>query len=247
MELVLENPTLLKRSMEIVSDLVLEGTIVFKPDYMELVALNSNNVVMVIFRLLSTNFEQYDVQEDVQISLSLEHLSNVLKSCDDKAKLTLVVGEGNKLKIISGEKTKKEFEISLIDFADENLQKVPSLNFPVKIVTSSNNLSSAVSDLGFLEEGVSLKVENGQFSMSGKTSSMSGKIDFTEDVDVQVEDQSKTYVSRYSMDYLKKFIKAEKMVNTVEMSFNSDYPLKVEYKIVDRLLLGFILAPRGED
>ena len=248
MELVLENPTLLKKSMEIVSDLVLEGTIVFKPDYMELVALNSNNVVMVIFRLLSTNFEKYDIKEEMQISLSLEHLSNVLKSCDEKAKLTLVLEEGaNKIKIVSEGKNKKEFELVLIDFTDDNLQKVPTLNFPVKIVASSAAFTSAINDLGFLEEGVGLKISKGKFIMEGKTNSMAGKIDFETDIDVSVEKADAEYTSRYSMDYLKKFIKAEKIVNTVEMSFNTDYPLKIEYKVVDRLLLGFILAPRGED
>lgn len=248
MELILENPTLFKKSMEIISDIVLEGTIVFKPDYLELVALNSNNVVMVIFRLLQTNFEKYDVKEDVQISLSLDHLSSVLKSCDDKAKLILEVDDGsNKLKIISEGKNKKEFELSLIDFRDENLQKVPNLSFPIKIVSASTAFNSAISDLGFLEEGVGLKVEKGKFSMEGKTNSMSGKVDFTTDVDVSVEDSNANYHSRYSMDYLKKFIKAEKIVNNVELSFNNDYPLKIEYKILDKLLLGFILAPRGEE
>jgi DNA polymerase III sliding clamp (beta) subunit (PCNA family) len=101
MELVLENPQLLKKSIEIISDIVLEGTFVFKQDYMELVALNSNNVVMVIFRLLSTNFEKYEVTEDQKISLSLEHFSNVLKSCDDKSKLSLIVKDNSKLKIVS--------------------------------------------------------------------------------------------------------------------------------------------------
>jgi len=97
-----------------------------------------------------------------------------------------------------------------------------------------------------LEEGVSFDITDNIFSMSGKTASMSGKIDFKEDVDVKIEDK-KNYSCRYSMDYLKKFTKAEKLVKTVEFSFNIDYPLKIEYKIVDRLLLGFILAPRGED
>lgn len=246
MELILENPTLLKKSMEIISDIVLEGTIVFKPDYMELVALNSNNVVMVIFRLLSTNFEEYSIKENIQISLSLEHLSNVLKSCDDKAKLKLEILDNKKLKVTSEGKNKKEFELSLIDFADDNIQKVPSLNFPVKIVSSSTNFSTAINDLGFLEEGVSFKIEKDVFSISGKTTSMAGKVELSENIDVKAE-AGKNYHCRYSMDYLKKFIKADKIVSSVELSFNNDYPLKVEYKIVDKLLLGFILAPRGED
>ncbi len=247
MELVLENPVLLKKSMEIISDIVLEGTFVFKQNYMELVALNSNNVVMVIFRLLSTNFVKYEVEEDQKLTLSLEHFSNVLKSCEDKAKLSLISNDGNKLKVISEGKNKKEFELSLIDFADENLQKVPSLTFPVKIVSSANNLTNAINDLSFLEdEGVSFKLKKKLFSIEGKTNSMAGKINFDENVDVMVEDE-KEYVCRYSIDYLKKFIKSEKIVNTVELSFSNDYPLKIEYKIVDKLLLGFILAPRGED
>lgn len=247
MELILETPQLLKKSMDIISDIVLEGTIVFKPDYLELVALNSNNVVMVIFRLLSTNFEKYEIEEDAQISLSLEHLSTVLKTCDDKGKLILDVDtDSNKLKITSDGKNKKEFELSLIDFRDDNLQKVPNLDFPVKIVSSSSNFTSAITDLGFLDEGVGLTIEDGNFSMEGKNNSMAGKIDFTTDVDVS-DKEGKNFTARYSMDYLKKFMKAEKIVNTVELSFSSDYPLKIEYKVVDKLLLGFILAPRGEE
>ena len=108
MELVLENPSLLKKSMEIISDIVLEATLVFKKDYMEMVALNSNNVVMVVFRLLSTNFDKYELTEEKKISLSLEHLSNVLKRCDDKAKLTMEVKDNAKLRIVSEGKNKKE-------------------------------------------------------------------------------------------------------------------------------------------
>lgn len=247
MELILENPILLKKSMEIISDIVHEGTFVFKKDYMELVALNSNNVVMVVFRLLSTNFEDYSVTEDMQVSLSLEHFSGVLKSCDDKSKLVLSIIDDNKLKIVSIGKNKKEFELSLIDFADDNIQKVPALSFPVKIITSSGNFTNAINDLSFLQdEGVSFNINDKIFSIEGKTSSMSGKINFTENVDIKLNEE-KDYTCRYSIDYLKKFIKADKIVGTVELSFNNDYPLKIEYKVIDKLLLGFILAPRGED
>ncbi|MFW5704798.1 MAG: proliferating cell nuclear antigen (pcna) [Nanoarchaeota archaeon] len=246
MEVILENPSILKKSMEIVSDIVLEGTFVFKKDYVELVALNANNVVMVIFRLLSTNFTNYDIKEDKQISLSLEHFNNVLKSCDDKAPLTLEVKDDSKLRIISEGKNKKEFALSLIEFSDDNLQKVPNLTFPVKIVTSSSNFSNAISDLGFIEEGISLKIEKEKFLIEGKTNSMQGKVEISEDIDLKLEEK-KDFICRYSMEYLKKFTKADKLVKTVEMSFSDDYPLKVEYKIVDKLLLGFILAPRGEE
>jgi proliferating cell nuclear antigen len=247
MEIVLEKPDLLKKSMEVISDLVGEGTFVFKKDYLELVALNSNNVVMVVFKLLATNFESYNVKEETKISLSLANFYNILKSCDDKFKLRLIVVD-SRLKVISGdrEKNAKKFELSLIEFSDENLQKVPSLDFPLKIVAKSQTLTGAINDLGFIDEGLTLRAEGKDFSIEGKTSSMSGNIDLSENVDMKVNDD-KSYSSSYSMEYLKKFIKCEKLVKDVDISFGSDYPLKLEYKIVDRLLLSFILAPRGED
>jgi proliferating cell nuclear antigen len=247
MELVLENASLLKKSMDIIADIVMEGTFVFKADYMELVALNSNNVVMVIFKLLKSNFSKYELKEEEKISLNLENFRNVLKSCDEKAKLSLSLVDNNRLKIISEGKNRKEFELSLIDFTDDNLQKVPSLNFPVKILSKSSNLSDAVNDLSFLEdEGVQFKINNSKFSIEGRTNSMAGKIDFDEGIDIKLEEE-KNFMCRYSIDYLKKFIKADKIVANLEMSYGNDYPLKLEYKLVDRLLLGFILAPRGED
>ena len=247
MELILEKPELLQKSMEIISDIVLEGTFVFKPDYMELVALNSNNVVMVIFRLLASNFEKYECTEDFQISLNLEHFSDVLKRCDSKSKLILEVDEqSNKLTITSKGKNEKKFELSLIDFNDTNLQKVPTLEFPAKVITSSANLTNAINDLNFLENGIEFKINSDKFSLSGKTNSMSGNIELSENVKIKQENPD-TLKCKYSIEYLKKFIKADKIVNNVEISFNNDYPLKIEYKIVDSLLLGFILAPRGED
>ncbi len=247
MELILESPSILKKSMDIISEIVLEGTLVVKKDYIELVALNSNNVVMVIFRLLSTNFEKYDVENEEQhITINFEHFNDILRRCNDREKLKITLTE-NSLKIITLGNNPKEFELSLIDFVDENLQKIPDLKFPVKIITKATNLSEAINDLSFIEEGVDFIVENKKFIIEGKTPTRKGKIEFKEDIDIITEDENQTYKSKYTINYLKKFIKGDKIVNNVELSFNNDYPLKVEYKIIDKLLLGFILAPRGED
>lgn len=246
MELILESPALLKKSMEIISEVVLEGTIVVKPDYMELVALNSNNVAMVIYKLLSTNFEKYQVEKEEYIAINFEHFSEILKRCSDKQKLKLTLEEG-KLKVTSEGENQKEFELSLIDFVDENIQKIPDLKFPVKVVMKSSTLSEGINDLSFIEEGVDLKVENSQFMIEGKTPTRKGSLAFSKDVDVNAENTETTYKCNYSIEYLKKFIKGEKLVNNVELSFNNDYPLKIEYKIIDKLTLAFILAPRGED
>jgi DNA polymerase III sliding clamp (beta) subunit (PCNA family) len=43
---------------------------------------------------------------------------------------------------------------------------------------------------------------------------------------------------------LKKISKANKLSDMVTLEFGADYPLRAEYKLMDKLRLSFILAPR---
>ena len=51
-------------------------------------------------------------------------------------------------------------------------------------------------------------------------------------------------MSKYSIEYLKKIVKGGKLTNNVSLSFGKEYPLRVDYQIMDKLMLSFILAPR---
>ncbi len=53
--------------------------------------------------------------------------------------------------------------------------------------------------------------------------------------------------AKYSIEYLKKMMNGAKLANKVGIYFNNDYPLKLEYKTVDKVMLSFILAPRVEN
>ena len=43
---------------------------------------------------------------------------------------------------------------------------------------------------------------------------------------------------------MKKIVKGSKLANKVVLEFAQDYPLRAEYKVLDKLSLLFILAPR---
>ena len=55
------------------------------------------------------------------------------------------------------------------------------------------------------------------------------------------------FKAKYSLEYLKKMIAGGKLAEQVSLHFNNDYPMKLEYKVKDRLLLSFILAPRVDN
>jgi len=45
---------------------------------------------------------------------------------------------------------------------------------------------------------------------------------------------------------MKKMIKASKLADKVAIGMGNDYPMRIDFKVIDKLLLGFVLAPRIE-
>ena len=68
--------------------------------------------------------------------------------------------------------------------------------------------------------------------------------DVIDDEVVIVNDSGEEIFSKYSIEYLKKITKASKLSDQVCLEFGPDYPLRAEYKLLDKLRLSFILAPR---
>jgi DNA polymerase III sliding clamp (beta) subunit (PCNA family) len=52
--------------------------------------------------------------------------------------------------------------------------------------------------------------------------------------------------AKYSLEYLNKFIKAQKISSKVILRFSDNYPLRVDFP-GEKLGIGFILAPRVEN
>jgi DNA polymerase III sliding clamp (beta) subunit (PCNA family) len=74
------------------------------------------------------------------------------------------------------------------------------------------------------------------------------KIEMKEDESTRISMNGDERVkAKYSIEYLKKMINGSKLSDEVIIQFNKDYPLKLEYKTVDKVMLSFILAPRVEN
>ena len=59
--------------------------------------------------------------------------------------------------------------------------------------------------------------------------------------------QTTKHKAKYSLEYLKKMISGSKLADKVSLQFNTDYPLKIQYTVLDKLSMSFILAPRVDN
>jgi proliferating cell nuclear antigen len=247
MRLTLADPTYLKESISIISDLVNEARFKITPNAIELVAMDPANVAMVVFKLLSSSFTEYDVTKDTEMAINLSNLKQILRRASPKDMLTLELDSDNRLKIELRSSTIRTFNLPTIEL-EEKEQKVPDLKFPISIKTSSSVLNEAIADVDVVGDSVAFIAEPKKFTLQAEGDLSQAKIEIKEDDETKISTNSDDKIkAKYSIEYLKKMINGSKLSDEVVIQFNKDYPLKLDYKTVDKVMLSFILAPRVEN
>ena len=205
------------------------------------------NVAMIVFKLLSSTFVEYNVKEKKEIVINLANLKQILRRASPNDALSLDIDENKLIVKLSGNTT-RTFSLPLLDF-DEKEQKIPSLEFPVMVNLNSTDLDNAIEDASIVAESVSLIAEQKKFTIQAEGDLNQAKIEMTsnENMNIKITGSEKKILSKYSIEYLKKMISASKISDKVTIEFNKDYPLRLSYTEIDKMNLTFILAPRVEN
>jgi proliferating cell nuclear antigen len=246
MKLTLAEPNYLKDSISIISELVNEATFKIKHNSIELVAMDPANVAMVIFKLLSSAFVEYKVEKDIELAINLNNFKQILKRVKSSDTLSLELAE-DKLKITLQGGTTRMFYLPIIDI-DEKEQRIPELSFPLTIKTKTSILADAIEDVDVVAESVSFIVEPKKFVILAEGDMSKAQIEIPSTGDTVIASNKPDKIkAKYSIEYLKKMMAGAKIADEVVIQFNKDYPLKLEFKAIDKLFLSFILAPRVEN
>lgn len=244
MKLTLAEPKYLKDSISIISELVNETRIRVTSAGIELIAMDPANVAMIVFRMMPSAFTEYDVDKPVDIAINLANFRQILRRANATDTLTLQLA-GNKLRVQMKSSSTRTFDLPIIDI-EEKEQKIPELKFPVSVQTSSLILNEAIGDADTVAESVSFLAEPGLFALNAEGDMNTAAIEIKAGDTTKVEASEKAK-SKYSVEYLKKMIEASKLADNVTIQFNKDYPLKLTYATVDKVMLSFILAPRVDN
>lgn len=234
----LENPLLLSRVIEIISELVTEVRIKIDSLGFSITAMDPANVSMVRFVLPKHSFSRFEVGNDV-LGVNLDNLKRILKRCGPGSSLILEKQE-NLLNIQIQDKIKRTFNLGLIDIESEE-KEMPGLEFSSVVELNSEDFVDSVEDCSVVSDACSFIVKDGKFMIEahGLNSALS---EFSGD---EAKISAENCKSRYSLEYLQKFMKASKLSEKTILRFADDHPLKMDIKN-DFLEISFLLAPRVE-
>lgn len=253
MKLVLADAKLLKDSVAIISELVTEARFSVTKESVNLIALDPATVAMVDFKLLASAFSEYNISGDEDLSLNLMNLKQVLRRAGASDSVILETVE-NKLKVVIKGASTRTFHLPLIE-VDEGRRQVPKVEYAVTVTTTSQQLADAIDDADIVAESVALIAEDKNLAVSAEGDLSKVHIDIPQDQDTKIviealvggKDVVQPIKARYSIEYLKKMVQGAKLADKVTAQFRTDHPLRLEYKVLNKVMLAFILAPRVEN
>jgi DNA polymerase III sliding clamp (beta) subunit (PCNA family) len=146
----------------------------------------------------------------------------------------------NLLEIRIEDRIQRKFTLNLIEIDSED-KEMPALEFSSKVEVSSSDFVDSVEDCAVVADACGFIIEEGKFIIESKGMN-SARSEFSSD---EANIQAENCRSRYSLEYLQKFMKGAKLCEKTILKFATDHPLRIDFRTED-LELSFILAPRVE-
>lgn len=234
----LENPSVLSKVIEIISELVTEVRIKVNDSGMSITAIDPANVAMVGFKLPKSSFSHFETSGEV-LGINLDNLKQILKRCSSGSFLILEKKD-NLLSIQIQDRIKRNFTLNLIEIEKEE-KEMPSLEFSSKVELNSIDLIASIEDCGVVSDACSFIIKEGKFIIEARGLN-SARSEFSGD---EAKIEAEECNAKYSLEYLQKFMKGAKLCEKTNLQFAKDHPLKMEVKN-EKMGLSFILAPRVE-
>jgi proliferating cell nuclear antigen PCNA len=241
----LDDISLLRDSVATISELIDEGEFKVRSDGIELLASDRAVVAVVDFRFSAKNFSEYNYESDRSIGINLSSFLQVLRRAKGNEKMRMKLTDST-LELTFANGTRRHFTIPLLELREDVPAGIDKLAFPVNVSMSPDTLGDSIDDADLVSDSMVFEVDSDRMHMAARNDSSSAETHL-EGMDNLKITAEKSVRARYSLDYLKKMIKAKKISDNVSLSMDSNYPLKMEFSCPDKVSITFILAPRIED
>ncbi len=240
----LTEPSLFINSIATIGELIDEGIFKLEKDGISFIAADRAMVAVVDFRISSSAFEKYELDEEQSIGLNITNFLSVLKRCSSGDKLSLTL-QDNKLEVLMENSSKRKFVVPLLDLSREEVPPIDQLEFTAKAIVKPDVIQSGIEDAEIIADAVLFETSGNKFTMKAEGDVSKAELELEKGnealIDLKADGDIK---SRYPLEYLKKMIKASKIADSVSIQFGQDYPMKLEFKAGDKASLTMILAPR---
>lgn len=232
----------LKTLLKGLNVLVFEARWHFTDKGLNVRAVDTANVAMVVATIEPDAFQAYKITEDnVVVGVELDRLYDMCKGFDNKDYADITVMDG-KLSVTSGSMT---YTTAIIDpSAIRKEPKLPELSLPAEIIMDAKEFKKAITTAEKISDVVLFEKTDVGFRIvaKGDVDSVAYSVDNSELIDAN----NGKARARFGVDYLKEFCKVADTANTLKIRFGNDYPCWLTFTIRDGFTIEYVQAPRIE-
>ncbi|MEM5793948.1 MAG: proliferating cell nuclear antigen (pcna) [Candidatus Aenigmatarchaeota archaeon] len=240
----LSDVSLLRDSISTIAELIDEGIFKITKDGISLTAADRALVAVVDFKISSKAFDEYEVEKEQSIGVNMGNFLSVLKRAGGGDKATFRL-QDSKLEVVIENSSRRRFVVPLIDLSQEEVPPIEQLEFTSKAELKPEILEAGVEDAEVVSDSIVFEASREKFSMIAEGDISSAQLELEKGNEALLELKADGNIkARYPLDYLKKMVKAAKIADSVTLEWGQDYPMKLSFKLEDKLSLSFVLAPR---
>jgi proliferating cell nuclear antigen len=232
----------LKEVVSLLMTLVSEAKIEVREDGWSIKAVDPAHIAMIVLDISSDAFLDYQVEKAEDVGVDLEKIKDILKLAS-ATDVIAISKDGPVLKFRIGN---VERSMTLIDPSAMTVPKVPSISLPARVTVSAKDFENGIRAAEDLSDHIVLEMSPDGFAMSTKGNGETARL-FISREELKDLECDEPVRSIYPVEYLYKLVKAMRSAENIVVHLGTDYPLQLEFPVVDGRGKGiFLLAPRVE-
>ncbi len=244
----------LKRWIKIVTTidaLVEEACFRISPDQFMFREVDSTRVSMINFVAEKDYFDLYEFNADSDITICVQSdrllkFSKLLSKADE----LIIEVEDGKFILASTKPYEKRFILPAA-LEEREALRIPQVDFKARARIVVPTLKDIFNDARALSETITIHAEENEISFISKSEEgfqAEHKLKYPDNVEILdiVVDEPSTSI--YSLEYLYRVVKELASISgVVTLSFSTDYPLSLNFEMLEYETYQFIHAPRSEE
>ena len=239
--------SLLREAMSAVAEIIDETELLIREDGWRMLASDRAVVAVVDFWLGKDSFSEYGFRQEARVGINLINLLRVLRRAQPNDVLSIDI-DGKRMQLKLAGDSVRTFSLPLIDVTKSELPPLDHLEFASTMDVASEVLNSGIEDADLITDSLIFVADDEGLKLQGDSESAGFILELNrQSPGLKSITTTAPATARYSLDYLKRIIKARKLSETVKLQFSKDYPMKLSFDVPGKAQLAFVLAPRRED
>lgn len=254
-----------KTLMNALKDIIIEGNMIFTKEGIKIMNMDKTQTVVVFLELPAEKFEKYNcVCDKIVICVNLQYWSKLMAPIDNNDTLTIYIknsdydsddGFVSKLSLKYDNPVNRQSTINSLRLAEADTEDVnffPDIKFSSVITMPSMDFQRIIRGMFAIAQCVEIKTVGNTYSFKAVGRFADVEIHRTEAPDNNggivflQKNPSKVIQGIFSLRTLNYFIKCTPLCPQIDLYFENDMPIVVQYAVANMGILRLCLSPKRD-